>query len=444
MKKAKIASVSASASLLMTSLSGCSFGTSIDNLMAPPKLSVEQEQIYNALTDAAGSSISLKYPKSGMYLSAFIVEDIDGDGGSEAVVFYEKTGLTVEENTLRINILDQSGGSWRSVCDTPADGAEIEKVMISRLGSNDRVNLIIGSSLINRSEKTVTIYNYSDGDIEKTFSSSYSFIDVTDLDKDEQNEFLLLSGSASDAPAVAESYKLDEDGMYHKYSLELSGSFTAFDSIVYGDIGADRTGLYIDAVNGTGLIQTDVIYMDSGGLHKIFEKPEDSLSTVRAYGCNSYDIDGDGMLEIPVQVISPGYEELPESEQMKLTNMLALGASDKLQRKYSSYFSVSDGYVFIFPDKWHDHVTVKRDIINDEIVICVYENGIEGRELLRICCAEDTVTREDRLSNGYMLLSTRGEISYLASIPAESEANAPEDGLSITAADAAVCFRVIK
>ena len=87
---------------------------------------------------------------------------------------------------------------------------------------------------------------------------------------------------------------------------------------------------------------------------------------------------------------------------------------------------------------------MKRDIINDEIVICVYENGIEGRELLRICCAEDTVTREDRLSNGYMLLSSRGEISYLASIPAESGANAPEDGLSITAADAAVCFRVIK
>ena len=90
-------------------LCSCSFGSSIDNLMVPPKLSVEQEQIYSALTDAAGTSISLKYPKSGKYLSAFIVEDIDGDGGSEAVVFYEKTSLAVEENTLRINILDQSG-----------------------------------------------------------------------------------------------------------------------------------------------------------------------------------------------------------------------------------------------------------------------------------------------------------------------------------------------
>ena len=73
--------------LYSVSLCGCSFGASIDTLMTPPKLDVDQQQIYSALTDAVGSSISLKYPKSGKYLSAFIIEDIDGDGGSEAVVF---------------------------------------------------------------------------------------------------------------------------------------------------------------------------------------------------------------------------------------------------------------------------------------------------------------------------------------------------------------------
>ena len=239
------------------SSTGCTFGTSVDSLMAPPKLSVEQEQIYSALTDAAGTSISLKYPKSGKYLSAFIVEDIDGDGGSEAVVFYEKNSLAAEENTLRINILDQEDGKWRSVCDTPAEGTEIERVMISRLGENERVNLIIGSSLINRSEKNAAIYNYRDGFLECTFSESYSFFDVTDLDRDEQNEFLLLSGSGGSAPASAQAYKLDQAGMYHKYSTDLSGSFTEFDNLSYGQLSGGITGLYIDAVSGTGYLQTD-------------------------------------------------------------------------------------------------------------------------------------------------------------------------------------------
>lgn len=408
--------------------------------MAPPKLSVEQEQIYNALTDATGSSISLKYPKSGKYLSAFIIEDIDGDGGNEAVVFYEKTSLAVEENTLRINILDQFDGKWRSVCDTPADGAEIEKVIISELGSNGRINVIIGSSLINRSEKNVSIYNYSDGTIEQTFSSSYSFIDVTDLDEDDKNEFLLLAGASTGSPASVESYKLDEDGMYHKYRIELSGSFTEFDNLVYGKLSNGRTGLYIDAVSGTGYIQTDVVYMDENGLNKVFETPEESLSTVRPSGCSSYDIDGDGILEIPVQTISPGYEELSESEQMKLTNWLFINGENKLEQKYSSYYSVNEGYIFIFPEKWHKKVTVKRDSINDELVFCAYSDGQTGRELLRIYCAEDSASREDRISSGYVIMHTKGESTFLAYIPPSAETD-DNSSLSLSYGDASVCFR---
>lgn len=426
--------------MLAASLCGCSFGSSIDNLMTPPKLSVEQEQIYSALTDAAGSSISLKYPKSGKYLSAFIVEDIDGDGGNEAVVFYEKNSLTVEENTLRINILDQFDGKWRSVCDTPADGAEIEKVMISRLGSNDRINVIIGSSLINRSEKTASIYNYSDGAIEKTFSSSCSFIDVTDLDKDGENEFLLIAASATGSPAVVDAYQLDSEGIYHKYSCELSGSFTEFDSLVYGEIGGGKTGLYIDAVSGTGFIQTDIVYMDSSGLNKIFATAEESLSTVRPSGCNSYDIDGDGILEIPVQTISPGYEDVPESEQLKITSWLFISDENRLEQKYSSYYSVNDGYIFIFPESWHNNVTIKRDPINDEIVFCDYRDGQIGRELLRIYCASDSASKEDRISSGYMLLRTKGDSAYLAYIPNFSE-TAGKDELSLSSGDIAVYFR---
>lgn len=432
----------AALTVISASLTGCSFGTSIDNLMTPPKLSVEQEQIYKALTDAAGTNISLKYPKSGKYLSAFIVEDIDGDGGDEAVVFYEKNSLAAPENTLRINILDQNGGKWRSVCDTPAEGAEIEKVIISELGSNERINLIIGSSLINRSEKNVAIYNYDPlkGTIEKTFSEACSFIDVTDLDGDDETEFFLLAGSATGSPAVAESYKLDESGTYHVYSSELSGSFTEFDSLNYGEIGGGRKGLYIDAVSGAGSIQTDIVYMDSTGLNKVFADPKDSLATVRPAGCSSFDIDGDGILEIPVQTISPGYEDLPESEQMKITQWDFVNNDNRLERKCSSYYSVGNGYIFVFPKKWDKKVTIKRDAVNDEIVFCACQDGETGRELMRIYCAEDSASREDRLSSGYMLMGTKGDSAYLAYIPYNQ--TIVDDGLSPSAGDVAVGFKM--
>lgn len=405
--------------------------------MAPPKLSLEQEQIYNALTDAAGSSISLKYPKSGKYLSAFIVEDIDGDGGREAVVFYEKNSLAAPENTLRINILDSENGKWRSVYDTPADGSEIERVMISRLGENQRINLIIGSSLINRSEKTATIYSYSDGKLERTFSDSYSFIDVTDLDRDENNEFLLLKGSANGNPAAAEAYKLDGEGKYHRYRIELSGGFTEFDSVGYGEFNEEHTGLYIDAVSAAGFIQTDIICMNENGLNKIFSDPEESAATLRPSGCSSYDVDSDGVIEIPMQKVAPGYEDAAEGEQLRLTEWMTVRESGKLKSKYISYYSIGDGYAFIFPEKWRNKVTVRRDAINDEIVFCAYSGGEIGRELMRIYCADDEASAKDRLSTGYMLLRTKGESAYLAYISPNSDNS---DGLSVTAAEAAVGF----
>ncbi len=422
---------------LIMLLTGCAFSSNIDNLMSPPKLSVEQEQIYSALTNATGTSISLKYPKSGKYLSAFIIEDIDSDGENEAVVFYEKNNIALEENTLRINILDRSDGKWRSVCDTPAKGAEIEKVIISELGSNSRTNLIIGSSLINRSEKNVSIYSYVDGNIEETFSESYSFIDVTDLDKDEENEFLLLSGASSGGTATAEVYKLNEKGIYYKYSCKLSGSFTEFDSLNYGKIDEDKTGLYIDAVLGNGLIQTDIIYMDDTGLNKVFSTSEQSRFTVRPAGCSSFDIDGDGILEIPVQTIASGYENVSESEQMKFTEWYFWSRNNVLEKKYLSYYNINDGYIFVFPERWENHVTVKRDSINDEIVFCSYENETAGRELLRIYFATDQPSIEDRISNGYMLLQTKGDSAYLAYIPIQND---HDDNLSLTEGDLAIGF----
>ncbi len=416
-------------------ITGCSFGTSIDNLLTPPKLSVEQEQIYNALTDTTGSAINLKYPKSGKYLSAFIIEDIDGDGENESIVFYEKKGLTINENTLRINVLDRFSDKWQSVCDTSAEGSDIEKVIISKLGENDRTNIIIGSSLINNSEKSASIYTYREGIIEKTFSSVYSFMDVTDMDKDNMNEFLILHGSSS-SPAVSATYKLDSEGKYHEYKTELNGNFTEFDRLVYGNIGNQRTGLYIDAVSGSGFIQTDIIYMDSSGLNKVFSNPDDSLKTVRASGLNTIDIDNDGIYEIPVQTQFIGYDDVPESEQIKMTEWYIYNGSE-LERKYSGYYSIAEGYMFIFPERWINHVTVKKDVINEELVFTEYkDDGSKGEELLRIYISYDSASENDHISSGYQLIHTNGETSYMAYVP-----EAKNKELALVSGETALCFK---
>ena len=142
-----------------------------------------------------------------------------------------------------------------------------------------------------------------------------------------------------------------------------------------------------------------------------------------------------------MQVISPGYEDVPEGDRIKLTDWMSINERGSLERKYASYYSIGEGYVFVFPAKWRDSVTVKRDTINDEIVFCAYSDGAAGRELLRIYYAEDPVSREDRLSAGYMLLHTKGDSAYLALIPQSGD---EKDGLSLTSGDVAIGFSYIE
>lgn len=428
---------------------GCTFGASIDTLMAPPKLGPEQEQIYSELTRSLGTSnISLKYPKSGKYLSAFIIEDIDGDGGNEAIVFYEKNNHAADENPLRINVLDQENGQWMSASDRGAVGSEIEEVIISKLGSNDRVNLIIGTSLINRSEKNVSVYTYSNGVLQEppTFSrnKAYAYIDVMDLDLDGENELLRITGASGDDQAMAEVFRLDEDGQYNRSNTALSDNISDFD-ISYGKVGDSKVGIYIDALSGTGSVQTDVLYLDGNALHKVFRTAEETEKTMRASGCTCFDIDGDGSIEIPLQKLAPGYKESEGGDYLMLTDWNRISDDDKLKKCFTSYYSVNDGYIFLFPEKWEEKVTVKR-AADEEIVFCTFtmnENEVVmGRELLSICRIEGTLDSnevKEKIGAGYMPMHTKGDSTYLANVSLTEDASG--DGLSITMGEAAAGFR---
>ena len=285
-------------------LTGCSLNTSIDALLTPPKLSAQQEQIYSALKNYTGPNISLKYPRSGENLSAFIVDDIDNDSQEEAIVFYKKNAIKTEDNSLRINILDQEDSVWRSVYDRAADGNEVEQVMITKLGEHDRVNIVVGYSLINQSEKVVSIYDYSDGNLNTTFENNYySLFDAVDLNGDGKKEFFTVLNQSASRRASAAVYYL---------------------------------AVYLDAETSSGTIVTEILSVDSeNNLSVVFSPDLEKEETMRPSAYESTDIDGDGFVEIPVPVSCPGYDE-SEDDRIFLTKWYEL-KNEKLERKYLSY-----------------------------------------------------------------------------------------------------------
>lgn len=437
----------AAAALSTLMLTGCSVGVNVDTMLTPPKLSEQQEQIYQALTDSTGSDIRLKYPRRGAYLSAFTLADIDGDSADEAIVFYEKNNLSASDTGLRINVLDCIDGNWLSICDRSAEGSEIEKVVLSPLGELDRMNVIVGYSTANQSEKYISVYTYSDNYLECTFSHSYALFDVADTGSGNANPDLILLGAAaaSERSAYAAVYRLEEeDGLYHEYKYSFKDNYTDFSQLIYGTLDDGNVALYVDAATGTSNLQTEILTMEESGLTNVLERCRRSTGetvraedTVRRAGLSCIDIDGDGVPEIPVQNVFLGYEDAAESEQIRQTRWLTMD-EPQLYPEYYSYYSIGDGYVFLLPDAWRNHVSVVRDTAENELLFVAYDGAWEDPPavLMRICIADDDTGLDEHLADGYQLLHTKGTARFLVKAEEGSD-------LSLTIGKLLPCFRFL-
>ena len=412
-------------SLLTLQLPACSFNMNVESMLSPPRLTAEQEQIYQALQNSVGSQqqISLKYPKSGEHLSAFTVADLDGDGTDEAIVFYESSRTSAEENPLRFSLLGQRDGQWTCIKEYSTEGAEIDRIDIAKLGTNPRTNLILSYSMVDGADHKVEVLYYRNGELvnKPNFSVPYSRMDLRDLDQDGTTELFIANAAKNDSPAVAIVYSLDEKGNYQPSEVD-PDSFTDIARLVYGEIPAETgqnriPAIYMDCVTGATNVQTVVLsyqnkelkmqYTDSGS--------GDLQQSERVGSYQTMDIDGDGEPEIPVNRNFYGYTD---SSPVQLTNWYVCRGG-RLMRKHASYYAAQDGFVFLLPKRWEWQVTAIQE--NGETVFYTFDPSRSNSDrtpliqepLLRLAVETDAVAADAMQNDGYLLLRQQNGRYYL-------------------------------
>lgn len=413
---------------------GCSVGAGIDTLLLPPKLSDDQSAINQALIDKVGQNIKLKYPKSGDYRSAFLIANIDDEPTDESIVFYEKTGMNKGESNLRVNILDKRDGKWVSVFDHASSGVEIDRIMISKLGSEGLTTIIVGYSLINQSEKTLEAYNYSNGVLKTIFADKYSAMEVMDINKDSFNELVLITNTTvalADATNKASTQTKISIGkvLMRQGDQFIEESEAGMDEraaqnagMVRGSVGVDTPALFIDSAMGDGTIQTQIIYNDDKQLKNPLNSQREIMAkTSRPVGYASMDVDNDGVVEIPTLQPFPGYEAVDKSAQICVTDWLVF-EQNALFKKNSGYYNIKEAYCFMLPSRWQGTVTVKEDITNDEVVFYKYSGAITDDmvELMRIKVMKRG-TNEEQLKNGYQTIVSKGQIEYMVKVAEDND-----------------------
>ncbi len=137
---------------------------------------------------------------------------------------------------------------------------------------------------------------------------------------------------------------------------------------------------------------------------------------------NSMDIDKDGKIEIPSVKPMLGYENAVEKDLEYMTSWCVYDKAAGFAVKFSGYYSVSDGYVMIYPNRWNDQVTVKKDTQSGDMVFYKYNGDINGEmtELMRIAVVSSSDMAEYSY-DGYQLISLKGQLDYMVKLSDDSD-----------------------
>lgn len=398
-------------------LSGCS-GATVENLLTAPKLTQEQNEIYQALINSSGSSIKLKYPRGGEFRSAFVLQNIDDEPGEEALVFYESQSVQSGESALRLKVLDQKNGDWESMYDLACVGSEVDGISFASLGEGKTTEIIVCYSMLNQTEKTVSVLNYGKGILSELYSGSYSCLEVIDLNSDGQQELVTVVPDKASQMAIAAMFTKSEKGFQKLSEAPLSGIAAEYVGVTKGQLDENTTALLLDYSKGSGQYGTDVIYCIGGRItspvnlatnadgtpyNVISRFTNDYMTDIR-----SMDIDRDGFVEIPSMTPLPGYETLMKSEQLCAVEWYKV-ENARYQREYYSYYSSKYNFALLFPSRWQGVVSAVVNYQDNEIIFISYspETGFgvnEATELMRIRTIDKDDTETLVKSKAYRMI----------------------------------------
>ncbi len=413
----KIALVFCAVFIVITSASCNILDADINSLLTPPKQDGYTYPIQQALEASVGDDITLKYPISGNYRTAFTLMDIDGDMVNEAVALYSRTvDGTI---SMHLNVIDYENDEWVSKNDVSIVGNGVEKIEFCDLNRDGIPEIIIGWMIYGTVDKQVGIYTYDGGVLNQRAMEKYTDFVCAKFKDKEKDDFIVLNLNSTEKNATLKILEISESGILETDSALLDGGVTSYSTPLVTTLPNGTTALFIDAIKGSGML-TEIVWFEKGKLKSIYDSTEGETSLTSRPSTLAYvtDIDGDLSFEVPVMSLLVSTAEKPDTEKVYVTKWCSFDGK-KLRTVKNTFMNYSDGYYLTVPEKWLDKLYLARQPDLRQRIIYSYdkETAMQGDELFRIITVTNKDIKEGKLDlTGYEQIAATEELTYLVKI----------------------------
>ncbi len=395
-------------------LSGCTGGGSfgVNTLLRPPRTTGDKAQIQDIISSEAGGAYTLKYPKNGDNRSAVIMrkmenrnktssvvstdsENSQNKGSSEyAVAFYS----TENDTKLNVSFIMYDDKEWKCKGTFTSSGIGIDRVIFEDIDGNGIDEIIIGWTTYDTNKKILSAYSLENNTIqEMKVDETYNDILVADITGDNRNDIVLLSLSSANTPAQAKMLQYadgDKRLVVKSDPVLLDAEITEFTNVTYGKIDSRKNGLVIDGKKTGDITRTQIVYFDDNlqalvnPLLMIADDGTISNETTRRDKTLAKDLDGDGIIEVPVvnQMAAAVDERAANIGSLTAWKQFSV-ADNTLNTKMETVINYNDGYYVVMPDKWENgSVTARLDTDKRQLTFYAWDKNasVVGDKLLVI------------------------------------------------------------
>lgn len=294
MKLQRLLAAVITAALLLT---GCtSLSLNERDILSPPQAAGNRAEIEKLIEKDAQGDYTLITPTSGDNKSGVTMVDLNKDGKEEAVALY-----TTANGSPKMLIAESDGNSYRTLGSVQLNSPSVYRLDFADIDGDSNDELLIGCDV---GTQTSNLHAYfADSDLTNLIVAE-GFVDYVagDFDGNSASDVLLFLAPDKDAIAKASLTVYVEGKFSEVSSCDIDPAIVRYAKISYDRISEDLDAAIADGVLENGKFTTQTLYYDTAAdtmVNPLFVFSGYSDS-VRTSPITSFDMDDDGIVEIPM------------------------------------------------------------------------------------------------------------------------------------------------